>query len=123
MTTTAVVPKTPYFINVTATSGVVIKAKKTSVSAIATTLGWTELTSEEIPAGKTLLGRGRLAALRAGCFGVNLVYAKTATREQVAKVLCSPTNADTIFTEGRTKTYAGKNIVRVEIPKRRVLVF
>lgn len=77
----------------------------------------------EAPAGKTLVGSGKLAALERGCFGVNLVYSATPTKNQTAKVLCSPAQSDTIFVAGRGQTYRGKNIVDVRVPRRRTYQF
>ncbi len=77
----------------------------------------------EPPAGKTLVGSGRLGAMQNGCFGVNLVYIKTGTKTQTAKVLCSPAKADTVFQDARGQTYAAKNITEVRVPRRRVYQF
>lgn len=83
-------------------------------------------TTGEVPQGKTQIGQGVQAALENGCFGLNVVYNVTATKNQVAKVLCSPTKASTVFSRtngARTQTYRGKNIVEAKVPKRRTLKF
>lgn len=77
----------------------------------------------EPPTGKTLVGSGRLAAMQNGCFGVNLVYIKTGSKTQTAKVLCSPTKADTVFDAAKGQTYAAKNITEVRVPRRRIFTF
>jgi len=116
--------RTPYFIAVTATNVVKLQLVKASVTALEATLGLTEAaTNGDLPAGKTLVGTGKLAAMQNGCFGVNLVYAKTAAKNQTAKVLCSPTKADTVFQEAKGKNYAGKPVVEVRVPRRRVYTF
>jgi len=116
--------RTPYFIDVTATTVVKLQLVDASISAVATELGLTKAAaSGEVPTGKTLVGTGRLAAMQAGCFGVNLVYAATALKNQTAKVLCSPTKADTVFVAARGKTYRSKPIVEVRVPRRRTFTF
>lgn len=80
----------------------------------------------EVPAGKTLVGQGTQAALERGCFGINLVYNATSTRNQTAKVLCSPSKADTVFGQNggaRGQTYRSKNIVDARPPRRRTYKF
>lgn len=87
-------------------------------------LGMTPLpTTGEIPAGKIQVGQGREAALQNGCFGIILVYQVTTLKQQRARVLVSPEKADTIFRDANNTTYKGKRIVKVEIPRRRILVF
>lgn len=117
--------KEPHYISVSANGVVRLQLVSASYNAdLLTDLGITKGdASGEAPAGKTLVGVGRLAAMQNGCFGVNLVYSATATRNQVAKVLCSPTKADSIFVDGKTDTYRGKNIVDVRVPRRRVFTF
>lgn len=80
-------------------------------------------TTGTVPTGKTLIGRGKQAAMESGCFGVNLVYAKTTSKNQVAKVLCSPNKADTIFKNGIGKNYGTYNITAVRVPRRRIYSF
>ncbi len=121
MTSTA---RTPFFIDVGNNKVVQVQIIKSSYSAgLLTALGMTEDTTGEVPAGKALVGKGRLAAMQNGCFGVVLVYKVSATKYQRAKVLCSPTKADTIFADAKDDTYRSKNIVEVTVPKRRVLTF
>lgn len=117
--------RSPYLIDVGNNKVVKLQLKATSMDAgLATSLGITKLPDTgAVPEGKTLVGQGRLAAMQNGCFGVNLVYARTPTVNLTAKVLCSPTKADTIFTEGKGKTYNGKNIVEVRVPRRRIYTF
>jgi len=117
--------RSPFLIDVGNNKVVKLQLKASSLDeGLRPSLGITSLPdSGEVPTGKILVGSGRLAAMQNGCFGINLVYAKTATKNQTAKVLCSPTKADTIFVDGRGKTYAGKNIVEVRVPRRRVYTF
>jgi hypothetical protein len=116
--------RTPYLIAITTAKVVRIQAKASAVSAVEGTLGYTQLTETgEIPSGKTLVGKGKAAALANGVFGITIDYAKTATKIQSAKLLCSPTKADTVFTEIKGKTYAGKNIIDARVPRRRIYVF
>ncbi|GEM_PF-2619393 len=117
--------RSPFLIGVGKDKVVKLQLKASSVDeTLRASLGLTILPdSGEIPAGKTLVGSGKMAAMQNGCFGINLVYAKTSTKNQVAKVLCSPEKADTVFVEARGKTYAGKNIVDVRVPRRRVYTF
>lgn len=117
--------KDPHFVDVGNNKVVRLQLVSASYNAgLLTDLGITKAgAGGEAPAGKTLVGVGRLAAMQNGCFGVNLVYAATATRNQVAKVLCSPTKADSIFTDAKTASYRGKNIIDVRVPRRRVFTF
>ena len=117
--------RSPFIIDVGNDKVVKLQLKASSIAGtLQGKLGLTALAaSGEIPEGKTLVGTGRLAAMSNGCFGVNLVYAKTATKNQTAKVLCSPTKADTVFTDARGDKYAGSNIVDVRVPRRRVYTF
>lgn len=102
---------------------VLLSLKESSFDpGLRTALGLTIVKDGEVPAGKTLVGRGRLAAMQNGCFGVNLVYRK-GNKSQTAKVLCSPTKADTVFQEAISKTYNSKNIVEVRVPRRRIFTF
>lgn len=116
-------PRTPYAIDVGNNKIVILQLVKTSIDSLKDELGLTEVAGGEPPAGKILVGKGRLAAMQNGCFGVNLVYAKTALKFQTAKVLCSPSKADSIFIDAKTATYAGKNIVEVRVPRRRIYTF
>lgn len=117
--------RSPFLIDVGNNKVVKMQLKAASYDeALRPVLGLTAMAaSGEVPAGKTLVGSGRLAAMQNGCFGINLVYAKTATKNQTAKVLCSPAKADTVFNDARSKTYNGKNIVEVRVPRRRVYTF
>jgi hypothetical protein len=117
--------RSPFFIDVGNNKVVKMQLKASSLDeGLRPVLGITAAPiSGEVPSGKTLVGSGRLAAMQNGCFGINVVYSKTATKNQTAKVLCSPTKADTVFVDARGKTYAGKNIVEVRVPRRRVYTF
>jgi hypothetical protein len=117
--------KEPHYIHVGTTGVIRLQLVSASYnSGLLSDLGITKGdASGESPEGKILLGTGRLAALQNGCFGVNLVYAATPLRNQTAKVLCSPTKADTVFTDAKSATYRGKNIVDVRVPRRRIFTF
>lgn len=125
MTTTSANQRSPFLIDIGNNKVVKLQLKASSLdAALRPVLGITALPeSGEVPDGKILVGQGREAAMRNGCFGINLVYAKTATKNQTAKVLCSPTKADTVFQDAKGKTYASKNIVDVRVPRRRVYTF
>lgn len=117
-----------HFISVNDTEVVKLQLVSSSYSAgLLTALGISEKsTTGEVPQGKTLVGQGVQAALERGCFGINLVYNATATKNQTAKVLCSPTKADTVFAKtggARSQTYRSKNIVEARVPKRRIYKF
>lgn len=115
--------KQSYLMDVGNNKVVVLKLVKTSITNLADNLGMTELGADgEVPAGKVKVGEGRLAALEFGCFPIAIKYSVSATKSQVAKVLCSPTKSDTIFAEAKTATYRSKNIIDVSVPKRRVYV-
>lgn len=116
--------RSPYLIDVGNNKVVLLQVVATSISNVADDLGMTQLPATgELPAGKTQVGQGRRAAMENGCFPIILVYQISSTKQQRAKVLCSPSKSDTIFVDGRSATYRGKNIIRVEIPKRRILAF
>jgi hypothetical protein len=123
--TTATNARSPFFIDVGNNKVVKLQLKASSIDeSLRGVLGLTAAAaSGEVPAGKSLVGKGKLAAMQNGCFGINLVYEKTASKTQTARVLCSPTKADTVFQEARAKTYASKNIVEVRVPMRRVYTF
>ncbi len=114
--------KSTYFINVSATKVVRIKAVKASVSNLADNLGWTESATGEVPEGKILVGTGIQDALLNGCFPVAIYYTKGGT-ERRAVLLVSPTKADTIATEAKTGTYAGNPVVKVTAVRRRKFVY
>lgn len=117
--------RTPFYIDVGNAKVVRLQLVATNFNAgLLTQLGISSAgAGGEPPAGKTLVGSGRLAAMQNGCFGINLVYIKTGSKTQTAKVLCSPTKADTIFVEGKGQTYAGKNVTEVRVPRRRIYQF
>ncbi|WP_016953536.1 hypothetical protein [Anabaena sp. PCC 7108] len=114
--------KTTYFIELPNNKVAKIKAKKTSVSAVATSLGWDESATGEVPNGKTLVGSGTADALLNGCFPIALYYSKSG-KDRRAVVLCSPTKADTIAAEAKTKTYLGQDIIRVSAVRRRKFTY
>lgn len=122
--TVATNARSPFTIDVTDVLVVKLQLKASSFDAgLRTELGIAPLPdSGEVGSGKTLIGTGKRSAMQNGCFGVILVYARTATKNQSARVLCSPRKADTIFKNGKGKTYNGKNIVDVRVPARRVYV-
>jgi hypothetical protein len=123
--TTGTNARSPFLIGVGGDKVVKLQLKASSIDeTLRGTLGLVALPSTGvIPTGKTLVGSGKLAAMQNGCFGINLVYAKSSTKNQTAKVLCSPEKADTVFNDAKGKTYAGKNIVDVRVPRRRVYTF
>jgi hypothetical protein len=110
--------RTDYLVELPNNKVVQVKAIKTSIGALADSLGYTEDTTGEIPAGKTLVGTGTEDALLAGCFPIAVYYIKNKQKRR-AVLLVSPTKADTIATEAKTKTYAGNNIVKVTPVRRR----
>jgi hypothetical protein len=119
-------PRYPHFIDVGGNRLVRLQLVKANFDGgLGIELGITAANTEagEVPAGKTLAGDGREAAMRLGCFGVNLVYVRTGTKKQTAKVLCSPAKSDTVFINAKGKTYGSKNIVDVRIPRRRIYSF
>lgn len=117
-------PRTPYYVAITNDTGVIINCVKTKISPLATTLGYTEMETGELPAGKTLAGTGIADALMAGCTAVNLVYLVSPGKYQSAKVLVSPTKTGpTLFTTLVGKTYGSKNIVKVRVPRRRIYTY
>lgn len=116
--------RTPHFIDIGTNKVVLLQIVASSYSAgLLSDLGMTAATTGEVPSGKTQVGSGRLAAMQNGCFPIILVYQFSTTVQRRAKVLCSPSKADTIFIDGRSNTYRSKNIIRVDVPKRRVLTF
>lgn len=115
--------RTPYYVEITSDTGVVVQAVAEKIDPIASLLGYTKMATGEVPAGKTLAGTGKLDALEAGCVAVNLVYLK-GTKNQTAKVLVSPTKFNkSLFTSLVTKPYGSNNIVKVRVPRRRVYQF
>jgi hypothetical protein len=117
--------RTPFLLRINDSLGVIVQLKESSYSAaLRTALGLESLGANgEPPTGTSIAGKGKAAALSAGCFGVNLVYQRTATKTQTAKVLVAPSKADTVFVGARGASYNGKNIVEVRAPRRRIFVF
>lgn len=114
----------PYLISIGNNQFVKLSLKASSYSAgLETALGLIPVIDGRSYNNRILVGQGRLAAMQNGCFGINLVYARTANVNLIAKVLCSPTKADTIFQEGKGQTYNGKNIVEVRVPRRQKYTF
>ena len=66
-----------------------------------------------------IIGKGSEDALENGCVPINLVYKKSATKTQTAKVLCAPSKADTVFTDAIGTKYNGKEVIKVRFPRRR----
>lgn len=114
--------KTNYLIDIGNNKVVSVKAVKASIGDIAASLGYTEDADGEIPAGKTLVGASREDALINGCFPISVTYLKN-KEPRSAKLLVSPTKADTVATELKTKKYAGNNIVKVTPVRRRKYVY
>ena len=76
---------------------------------------------ESEPADPThVIGTGFTAALKRGAVPLRLVYKAANGKNQTAKVLCSPATADTVFNDAIGQSYAGKPIVEVRFPRRRV---
>lgn len=114
----------PYLITLGNNRFVQIKLKASSYNAgLEAALGLIRVIDGRSLNNRNIVGSGRLAAMENGCFGINLIYARTARVNLTAKVLCSPTKADTIFTEGRNQTYNGKNIIEVRVPRRQKYSF
>jgi hypothetical protein len=114
--------RTTYQVDLPQNKVVLIKGIKASIGDIATSLGYTEDTDGEVPQGKTLVGEGTEDALLNGCFPIAIYYIKNKQKRR-ATVLVSPTKADTIAQELKTKKYAGCNIVKVTPVRRRKFTY
>jgi hypothetical protein len=118
--------RSPYLIALDDNAVVKIQVVEASISGLVAALGMTKLPDTgEVPDGKVLIGSGKAAALAGGAIPVNLVYYVPATKKtQTAKVLVSPTKAGSnLFDTLRGLNYAGKAIVDVRSPRRRVYTF
>lgn len=117
--------KTPHYIEITPTTVVRLQLDADAYPAgLKTQLGIEDgVAGGGPPTGKTLVGTGRLAAAQRGCFGIGLVYAKTPTKNQTAKVMCSPSKADTVFVDAIGSKYRTFDILEVRVPRRRVYTF
>lgn len=118
--------RTPYYVAITGTSGVIIQAVEAKIDPIASELGYTKMSTGELPSGKTLAGTGVADALASGCTAVNLVYVQDSAtgKTQTARVLVSPTKTGPgLFGTLVSKSYGSKNIVKVRVPRRRVYTF
>ena len=118
--------KSPYYISITANTVVRLQLVPAAYAdaTLRTQLGILEGTAAgSAPTGQTVVGTGRLAAAQRGCFGVNLVYNKTGGKTQSAKVMVSPTKADTVFSDTLGAKYNAKDIIEVRVPRRRVYTF
>jgi hypothetical protein len=76
----------------------------------------------EPPAGKTVVGAGKNAAILNGCFPLNLVYDVGGGKSQTARVLVAPSKADSAVTDAKAQKYRSKAIIDVRPPRRRVYV-
>lgn len=114
--------RTAYFIDIGNNKIVKVKALKTSIGEIAANLGYTEDADGNPPDGKILVGTSREDALTNGCFPIAVYYTKN-KHERMAKLLVSPTKADTVATELKGKKYAGNPIVKVTPVRRRKFVY
>ncbi len=114
----------PHFIAITNDTVVQTQMVATAMSGLLTTLGITKgAAGGEVPTGKTLAGSGKSDALEAGCVAINLVY-KKGNKLQTAKVLCSPTKlGPNLFKTLVGLKYAGNDIVKVRVPRRRIYTF
>jgi hypothetical protein len=114
----------PHFIAITNDTVVQTQMVSASIANLLVPLGITKgAAGGEVPAGKTLAGSGKSDALEAGCVAINLVY-KKGTKLQTAKVLCSPTKlGPTLFKTLVGLKYAGNDIVKVRVPRRRIYTF
>lgn len=109
--------RAPHYLEITATKKVELNLKKASYSSgLQNALG---LSLTE-PAAGQLVGKGATTALENGAVPIRVVYKKTATKTQAAKVLCAPSKADTVFTDAIGTQYNGKEIIEVRFPRRRI---
>lgn len=118
--------RTPYLMDLGDNAVVKLQLVKSSISGIAAAIGVTELpASGEVPTDKALVGNGKAAALASGAFPVNVVYYNPVTKkDQTAKVLISPTKAGpNVFDTIKGQKYAGRDIIAVRAPRRRVYTF
>lgn len=117
--------RTPFYLDVGNNNVVQLQLVSVSYSApLKAALGILDgQASGEPPTGKTLVGKGKLAALERGGFAINAVYAATATKTQTVKLLCAPSKADTAFGQLKGLTYRGKNITDARVPRRRIYSF
>ncbi|NWF58120.1 MAG: hypothetical protein HXY43_02065 [Fischerella sp.] len=114
--------RTDYLIDIGNNKVVAIKAIKSSIQDIDQSLGYVENATGEIPQGKILVGEGREDALLSGCFPIAVYYLKNKQKRRVV-LLVSPTKADTVATELKTKKYAGSNIIKVTPVRRRKFTY
>jgi len=115
--------KAPHFLDVGNSKVVRVQLVAASYSAgLLSALGITKgAANGETPAGKTLVGSGKNAAILNGCFSLNLVYDVGNGKTQTAKVLVAPAKADTAATEAKAQKYRDKAIIDVRAPRRRIL--
>lgn len=116
----------PHYLLISGTNYVKLQLIKANFTAgLNTSLGITagSGTAGDKPAGSSVVGTGKTSALQNGCFAINLVYAKTATKNQTAKVLCAPSKADTVFNTVVSNKYGTLDIVDVRVPRRRIYAF
>ncbi|MGF1535364.1 MAG: hypothetical protein ACFB4J_02600 [Elainellaceae cyanobacterium] len=108
----------PHFIKIRDNKFVQLQLKSSSYSAgLQTTLG----IQDNAPGDAAdIVGYGRDDAFENGCVPVRLVYEARPGKLQSVGVLCSPSNADTVFAQAVGQTYNGKRIVKVRFPRRRV---
>lgn len=125
MAQTATRNRSPHWITISGNNVVQLQLVASSYSAgLLTELGIEKgAESGEVPQGKTQVGEGRADALNRGCFPIVIKYAVGGGKSQTAKVLCSPSKADTVMENAKNKTYRGKNITKVRPPRRRVFTF
>lgn len=78
---------------------------------------------QEVPEGALVIGTDKATALQFGCVAFNIYYEKPNGKTGTAKVVVSPSKADTFYTDARTQTYKSRNITNVRVPRRIKYVF
>lgn len=78
---------------------------------------------KELPTGKNQIGNSKEDALNFGAVGFNIYYKGPTGKLQAAKMIVGPANADTFRTQAMGKTYRGKKIEQVRVPRRVKYVF
>jgi hypothetical protein len=93
--------------------------KSTVGDDLATTAGY----QKEITDADLVIGTDKAAALQFGCVAFNVYYTNAQGKNSTAKLVVSPTKADTFYTEARTKKYKSRDITNVRVPRRIKYVF
>lgn len=107
--------KEDYYVLIKNNNYVRINLVKAAISAeLATAAGYVQ----ELPNGANQIGNSKEDAMNNGCVGFNVYYKGNTGRLQAAKLIVSPSKADTFRQAAMNSNYRDKKIENVRVPRR-----